>query len=167
MSLLTLICFVLVVRALQPLCLAKCWPYAFIRPCKDLKYSKSNWLLNSQLREPIMGSCQSQGVDLGSLFCSWRRWRYALFLFWWPSVFEDSLKYQLFSSVAKSIVFAVQERLSLLALIHIHCLTYIDVKEVFDWSFSKEHPRQLDHLVHCWKIMMQRSCIKPANNTDF
>ena len=60
MLLLTLICFVLVVRALQPLCLAKCWPYAFIRPCKDLKYSKSNWLLNSQLREPIMGSCQLQ-----------------------------------------------------------------------------------------------------------
>ena len=26
---------------------------------------------------------------------------YALFLFWWPFVFEDSLKYQLFSSVAK------------------------------------------------------------------
>ena len=61
MLLLTLICFVLVVRALQPLCLAKCWPYVFIRPCKDLKYSKSNWLLNSQLREPIMGSCQLQG----------------------------------------------------------------------------------------------------------
>ena len=54
------------------------------------------------------------------------------FFFAWPVVFEDSLKYQLFSSVAKKVVFAAQERLSSLALIHMYHLTYIDLKEVFD-----------------------------------
>ena len=33
---------------------------------KDLKFSLSNWLLNSQLQESLMGSCQ--GMDLGSFF---------------------------------------------------------------------------------------------------
>ena len=37
-------------------------------PIKDLKFSFSNWLLNSQLQEPLMGSCQLQGLDLGSSF---------------------------------------------------------------------------------------------------
>ena len=48
----------------------------------------------------------------------------------WPFVFEDSLKYPLF--LLQKVVFAAQERLSSRALIHIHYLTYIGLKEAFD-----------------------------------
>ena len=48
----------------------------------------------------------------------------------WPFVFEDSLRYPLF--LLQKVVFAAQERLSSRALIHIHYLTYIDLKEAFD-----------------------------------
>ena len=99
---------------------------------KDLKYSKSNWLLNSQLREPIMGSCQSQGG--GS-------WILVLFLKEMKACIVPVLVALFFLRIAqniscflvwpKNIVFAAQERLSLLVLIHIHYLTYIDLKEVF------------------------------------
>ena len=37
-----------------------------------------------------------------------------------------------------------QEKLSSLALIHIHYLTYIDLKEVFDSSVSKKHPSRVE-----------------------
>ena len=46
--------------------------------------------------------------------------------FVWPFVFEDSLKYRLFS-VAKK-----------------YHLTYIDLKEVFDLSVSKKNPTKLE-----------------------
>ena len=75
-----------------------------------------------------MGSCQSQGGGSRILVLLLKEMKVCIVPVF---VFEDSLKYQLFSSVAKSIVFAAQERLSLLALIHIHYQTYIDLKEVF------------------------------------
>ena len=63
-------------------------------------------------------------------------------------------------SLRPKVVFAVQESLFSLGNNHIHYLTYIDLKEVFDWFVSKKHPRKLELRTEYWKIMMQTSCIK-------
>ena len=65
-----------------------------------------------------MGSCQLQGVNLGSFFPSL-----------WPFVFENS-EFKISAVLSgQKVVFAEQERHSSLANQHIHYLTCIDLKK--------------------------------------
>ena len=65
-----------------------------------------------------MGSCQLQGVNLGSFFPPL-----------WPFVFEKS-EFKISSVLSgQKVVFAEQERYSSLADQHIHYLTCIDLKK--------------------------------------
>ena len=118
---------------------------------KDRKFSVSNWLLNSQLQEPLMGSCQLQGVDLGSFF-SWRKWRYALlpFLFGPLSLrIGQNIRCSLWP---KSSIRSTRDSL--------HWLLYTWLSNMID-MFLRNTQGSLS-LAHYWKITMQRSCIKPS-----
>ena len=86
------------------------------------------------LEEPLFcGSCQLQGVDFGSFF-SWRRLRYALFLFLCgPYVFEGFFKYRLFSVDKKK--YSRHKRDSL------HCV--INTSTNIHWSDRSHHASNL------------------------
>ena len=101
---------------------------------KDRKFSLSNWLLNRQLKEPLMDSCQLQGVELRSFFFKEME----------VCIVSSFVKISAVFCCQK-VVFAAQERLSSPALIHIHYLTYIDLR---DWYVSKKHPRKLELSTH-------------------
>ena len=68
---------------------------SFLVLCSQTKRKR---LIRRLLQKKLMGFFQLQGVDLGSFF-SWRRIRYALFLF----CVALCLKYQLFSVAKNSI----------------------------------------------------------------